>query len=95
MAKKMFLNRVRVIPTAEVPSVSREEVPSSPETLYLNWEEIVLPIQVPFVTQEEEIPLSPETFSGNRDVIFPSTQAAFRSTDEILPSEQTSSFSGV
>jgi hypothetical protein len=94
MAKKMFLNRASVIPTAEVPSVSREEVPSSPETLSLNWEEILRPIQVPFVTQEEEIPLSPENLSGNRNVILPSIQATFSSRDELLPSEQTS-FSGV
>jgi hypothetical protein len=62
--------------------------------LSLNREEILRSSQLPFVTQEEEIPLSPENLSGNRDVIFPSTQTTFESRGEILPSEQTSSFSG-
>jgi hypothetical protein len=89
MAKKMFLNRARAIPTAEAPSVSRKEVPSSPHTLSLNREEILRPMR------EEEMPLSNENLSGNRDVIFPSNQTTFQSYDEILPSEQTLSFSGV
>jgi hypothetical protein len=87
MAKKIFFSRSSAVLTPEAPSVSREEVPSSPETLSLNWEEILRPVQAPFVTQEEEeIPLPPETLSGNRDEILPSIQATSESRDEILPS---------